>query len=289
MPEKHKTGDRSGEDATVEDFKDRVAVITGGGSGIGEGLGVVLSRLGAHVVLADVAPERVDQAAKRLRDATGGKVLGVVADVASPRSVEDLADAAYAAFGTVNLLFNNAGVTSVGTTWETPLADWRRILDVNLMGCVHGVRSFVPRMLAGGQPGHIVNTSSMAGVLPVPLKAPYSASKHAIIGLSQALAAELRAIDADIGVSVCCPGAVATTMTGDTLRFYEDKDITEADRALLVALRDRCAAGMSPEQAGEVVVEAIRRGRFWVWPNGQDYTPMVAQAHAAMLAEAVGR
>lgn len=272
----------------MEQFKGRVAVITGGGSGIGEGLGLTLSRLGAHVVLADIAHDRVEQAAKRVRAATGGKVLGVVADVASPQSVEALADAVWSEFGTVNLLFNNAGVTSVGTTWETPLADWRRILDVNLMGCVHGVRSFVPRMLAGGEPGHVVNTSSMAGVLPVPLKAPYSASKHAIIGLSQALAAELKAIGADIGVSVCCPGAVATTMTGDTLKFYEDKDITETDRALLVALRDRCAAGMSPEQAGEIVVEAIRQGRFWVWPNGQDYAPMVVEAHATMLAEAVG-
>ena len=272
----------------MEQFKDRVAVITGGGSGIGYGLGVVLSRLGAHVVLADVAPDRVERATERLRAATGGKVLGVVTDVASPQSVEVLADTAYSEFGTVNLLFNNAGVTSIGTTWETPLADWRRVLDVNLMGCVHGIQSFVPRMLADGQPGHIINTSSMAGILFVPLKAPYSASKHAIIGLSQALAAELKAIGADIGVSVCCPGAVATTMTGDALKFYEDKDISEADRALLVSLRDLCATGISPERAGEIVVEAIRHRRFWVWPNGQDYAPTVVEAHAAMLAEAVG-
>jgi NAD(P)-dependent dehydrogenase (short-subunit alcohol dehydrogenase family) len=270
----------------VERFSDRVAVITGGGSGIGYGLGVVLSRLGAHVVLADVAPERVEQATGRLREATGGRVLGVVTDVSSPQSVERLAEAAYAEFGAVDLLFNNAGVTSVGAAWETPLEDWRRVLDVNLMGCVHGVRTFVPRMLAGGRPGRIVNTSSMAGLLAVPLKAPYTASKHAIIGLSQALAAELASIGAQIGVSVCCPGAVATTMTGDTLKFYEDKDISAADRALLVALRDRCADGISPEQAGEIVVDAIRHDRFWVWPNGEAYAPSVVQAHERMLAQA---
>jgi len=270
----------------VERFRDQVAVITGGGSGIGQGLGVVLSRLGAHVVLADIAPDRVEQATVRLRAAGGGKVLGVVTDVASPRSVQALADAAYAEFGAVNLLFNNAGVTSVGSAWETPLGDWRRVLDVNLMGCVHGIRAFVPRMLAGGQPGHVVNTSSMAGLLPVPLKAPYSASKHAIIGLSQALAAELAQIGAQIGVSVCCPGAVATTMTADTLKFYEDREVGAADRALLVALRDRCADGISPEQAGEIVVEAIRHDRFWVWPNGEAYAPSVVQAHELMLAQA---
>jgi NAD(P)-dependent dehydrogenase (short-subunit alcohol dehydrogenase family) len=272
----------------VERFKDRVAVITGGGSGIGYGLGVVLSRLGARVVLADVAPDRVEQATRTLREATAGQVLGVVTDVASAQSVAALADAAYAEFGAVNLLFNNAGVTSVGSAWETPLADWRRVLDVNLMGCVHGVRAFVPRMLASGEPGHVVNTSSMAGLLPVPLKAPYSASKFAIIGLSQALAAELAAVDAPIGVSVCCPGAVATTMTGDTLKLYEDRDISPADRALLVALRDRCADGVSPERAGEMIVEAIRRDRFWVWPNGEAYAASVVQAHELMLAQATG-
>jgi len=270
----------------VDQFKDRVAVITGGGSGIGYGLGVVLSRLGAHVVLADIAPDRVGQTTQRLRETTGGRVLGVPTDVASPPSVEALADAAYAEFGAVHLLVNNAGVTTVGVAWETPLEDWRRVIDVNLMGCVHGVRAFVPRMLAGGEVGHIVNTSSMAGLLPVPLKAPYTASKHAIVGLSQALLAELNSVGAGIGVSVCCPGAVATTMTGDTLKFYEDKDISDADRALLIALRDRCATeGISPETAGETIVDAIRHDRFWVWPNGDDYVPRVVQNHEVMLAQ----
>lgn len=156
----------------MEDFNGQVAVITGGGSGIGEGIATVLARAGAHIVIADLVPERVKAATQRLQDATGAQVLGVVTDVSDLESVEALADAVYARFGAVNLLFNNAGTTSIGTSWETPIEDYRRVLEVNLFGCVHGIQAFLPKMLAAGQPGHIINTSSMAGVTPIPLKAP---------------------------------------------------------------------------------------------------------------------
>ena len=274
----------------MDDFKSRVAVVTGGASGIGFGVAMVLSRAGAHVVLADIVQERIDRALAGLTRATGGRVLGVATDVSDHASVEALADAAYSEFGAVNLLFNNAGATSVGRSWETPLEDWRRVLDVNLLGCVHGIRAFIPRMLAGGQAGYVVNTASMAGLLPMPLKAPYTASKYAIVGLSQALSAELRSAGADIGVAVACPGAVATTMAGDLVKFYDDKNINATDRALLASLRSNCAEkGIRPEEAGEMIVEAIRHNRFWVWPNGEEFVPMVERNHHFMMSQVTGQ
>jgi NAD(P)-dependent dehydrogenase (short-subunit alcohol dehydrogenase family) len=274
----------------MEDFNGRVAVITGGGSGIGEGIATVLARAGAHIVIADLLSDRVEAATKRLRDATGANVLGVVTDVSDMASVSALADAAYATFGTVNLLFNNAGTTSVGTAWETPLEDYRRVLDVNLFGCVHGIQAFVARMLAGGQPGHIVNTSSMAGLNPIPLKAPYVASKFGIIGMSKSLSIELQSAKADIGVTVVCPGPVATTMTADTLAYYENREISDADRAKLIELRDLCGAhGMTSVQAGELIVNAIRKKQFWVLPSGTQYETGVTGYFDQLMREGFGR
>jgi NAD(P)-dependent dehydrogenase (short-subunit alcohol dehydrogenase family) len=269
----------------MKNFKDKVAVITGGGSGIGEGLATVLSRLGAHIVIADLAPDRVERAAKRLRELTNGRVTGVVADVSDQASVNALADAVYAEFGRVNLLFNNVGTSSVGTSWETSLADWHRVIGINLFGCVHGIQAFVPRMLAGGEEGYVVNTSSMAGLGPVPLKAPYTASKYAIIGLSRTLAGELEVAKANIRVAVVCPGPVATTMVNDSIGVLEAQGIGTAERELLVTLRDLCSHGISGEEAGEIIVEAIRNDRFWVLPNADEFKAGVEASHRSLMLE----
>jgi NAD(P)-dependent dehydrogenase (short-subunit alcohol dehydrogenase family) len=273
----------------MKDFKDKVAVITGGGSGIGEGLATELSRAGAHIVIADVAPDRVERAACRLRELTDGRVLGVTTDVSDQASVNALADAAYAEFGKVNLLFNNVGTSSVGTSWGTPLADWHRVLNVNLFGCVHGIQAFVPRMIAGGEEGYVVNTSSMAGLGPVPLKAPYTASKYGIVGLSRTLAGELQAAKARIGVSVVCPGPVATSMVSDSIEVLAAQGLGMAERELLVSLRNLCDQGISGEQAGEIIVDAIRNDRFWVLPNAGEFQAGVEDAHHALMREGFGR
>lgn len=273
----------------MEDFNGQVAVITGGGSGIGEGIATVLARAGAHIVIADLVPERVKAATQRLQDATGAQVLGVVTDVSDLESVEALADAVYARFGAVNLLFNNAGTTSIGTSWETPIEDYRRVLEVNLFGCVHGIQAFLPKMLAAGQPGHIINTSSMAGVTPIPLKAPYVASKFGIIGISKSLLLELKARKAAIGVTVVCPGPIATTMTGDTLAYYETRNISEAARAKLIELRDLCSTqGITPVEAGEIIVEAIRANHFWALPSGAQFEAGVRDYFDQLMREGFG-
>jgi NAD(P)-dependent dehydrogenase (short-subunit alcohol dehydrogenase family) len=269
----------------LRDFRDKVAVVTGGGSGIGAGIAITLARAGARIVLADCRQDRIDEAARAIRADTGADVLGVVTDVADAASVRALADEAYRAFGAVHLLFNNAGTSSIGTAWETPLEDWHRVIGTNLFGCVHGIQAFVPRMIAGGEPGHVINTSSMAGLMPVGLKVPYTASKFGIVGLSQALDEELRSLQAPIGVTVVCPGPIATPMVQDSIDNSSDRSMKENERDLLFRLRDLCAEGITGEDAGRMIVNAVRYGRFWVLPNGGLFMQGVQNSHERLLRE----
>jgi NAD(P)-dependent dehydrogenase (short-subunit alcohol dehydrogenase family) len=267
----------------MRDLEGRVAVVTGAGAGIGLGLAHALASAGANVAVADRDADRVAVAVATLRTRWDVGVLGVTTDVADAASVEALADAVYAQFGAVHVLCNNAGVSAVGYSWQA-LEDWRRVLSVNLMGTVHGLQSFVPRMLRGETAGHIVNISSMAGLIPVLLKAPYSASKHAIIGLSKTLREELNSIGAPIQVSVVCPGGVATRMVEEQIARYEGSTILPAaGRAVLGRLKATCESGISPEAAAELIVEAIRSGTFWVFPNAADFLPLVEREHAQLL------
>ncbi len=271
----------------MDDFRDRVAIVTGGGSGIGAGIAITLARAGTHIVLADRREDRIGEIADGIRAQFGVRVIGVVADVADAASVDALADTAYAEFGAVHLLFNNVGTSSIGPSWETSLEDWHRVIQTNLFGCIHGIRAFVPRMIAGGEPGHVTNTSSMAGLVPVGLKAPYTASKFGIVGLSQALEEELRSLQVPIGVSVVCPGPVSTPMVQDSIDDLSTRDITDDERNLLFMLRDLCANGITGEDAGRMVVDAIRSGRFWVLPNAELFMDGVHDAHARLIREAV--
>ena len=197
---------------TLDGLRGRVAVITGGASGIGRALAERFATAGARLVLADVEEPALAAAGADLR-AAGAEVAEVVTDVADPGAVDALADAAYQRFGAVHVVCNNAGVVSTGPSWEQSIEDWQWVLGVDLWGVIHGVRSFVPRMLDGGEPGHIVNTASIAGLLPFPNIAPYDVAKAGVVALSEALHGELRAAGAAIGVSVLCPGVVPTRIS----------------------------------------------------------------------------
>jgi NAD(P)-dependent dehydrogenase (short-subunit alcohol dehydrogenase family) len=270
----------------VDSFDARTAVITGGGSGIGLGLAFALARQGANVVIADINGERATDAATQVREATGVRTIGIQTDVSDAASVKALADTAFATFGNVHVLANNAGVTTIGTSWEISLENWSRVIGVNLMGAVHGTRAFVPRMIAGGEPGHIVNTSSMAGLIPIPLQSPYVASKHAVVGFTQALRLELQSVGAQIGVSVVCPGRVATNINADTQRRMEEEaagEVSAQAREVLDQLSGALEGGMSGMDAGQVILEAIRGNRFWVFPNAQEHFPLVKQIHESMF------
>jgi NAD(P)-dependent dehydrogenase (short-subunit alcohol dehydrogenase family) len=193
----------------MREFTGRVGVVTGAGRGIGLALVGAMVQRGMRVVLSDVEAARPVEVAESLRDG-GAEVAGVVCDVRAPDEVEALAAETVQRFGRVDLLCNNAGVVTGGKAWEISLDEWNRVLAVNLWGVIHGIRSFVPRLLANPDGGHVVNVASMAAVVPWPAIAPYNVSKHGVLALSETLLGDLRATESTIGVSVVMPGRVAT-------------------------------------------------------------------------------
>lgn len=271
----------------MRELNGRVAVVTGAASGIGRGLAGVLASRGAHVVVADRNAEGVKTAVEELGAAHPGvEFFGVPTDVSDQAAVQALADAAFDRFGRVDLLCNNAGVATSGYLWEGPLSDWQEVLSVNLMGAVHGIRAFLPRMLANGEEGHVVNTSSMAGMHGVPFTGPYAPSKHALVGLSRSLRDELQTIGAPIGVSVVCPGPVATGIMDAQQARYRAAGAPElpaAARAVLDQLTEVVSDGISPEEAGRIIVEAVMADHFWVFPNAGPYLDRVVQEYQEFL------
>ena len=208
----------------MQEFSGRVAVVTGAASGIGRALADRCAQGGMRVVMADVETSALDAAVAGLR-ALGHEVLAVPTDVSSETSVDELADQAFSTFGSVHLLFNNAGVFGgrPGAIWESTLNDWRWILGVNVYGVIHGLRSFVPRMLDAGEEGWIVNTASMGGL--VPGGSPYGVSKHAVVAISEALYSHLSQRERKVGCSVLCP-------------IYVRTQILQADRNRPESLQD---------------------------------------------------
>jgi NAD(P)-dependent dehydrogenase (short-subunit alcohol dehydrogenase family) len=261
----------------MREFQERVAVVTGGGSGIGAALCWRWARAGMKVVVADIDLP----AAERVRDAlevSGRKAIAAKVDVANASEVEELALLAYRTYGAVDVLCNNAGVVPSGRyrpVWEYPVEDWRWALDVNLMGVVHGIRSFVPRMLAQSTPAHIVNTASVAGLVSGSGSPVYSAAKHAVVRVTEALYASLREQNAAIGVTLLCPGLVNT-------RIYESErnrpehlrpaSGAAAETAQLQAVAaDLFAHALSPEAVAEQVFEAVQAQRLYqLTSNGFD-------------------
>ena len=192
----------------MTELKDRVAVVTGAASGIGFAIAKALAQRGAHVVLADIEEEALSAAEKAISE-IGTRVLPVRTDVSKYADVEALCSKAYSEFGAVHVLCNNAGVFRGGMRgrfiWERTLDDWNWILGVNLWGVAHGIKAFVPRMKSQGTECHIVNTASMAGLVALPFLGLYTATKHAVVGLTETLYRELQIVDSKIGASVLCP------------------------------------------------------------------------------------
>ncbi|NQV94778.1 MAG: SDR family NAD(P)-dependent oxidoreductase [Sphingomonadales bacterium] len=233
-----------------------VVVITGAASGIGAGLARHAASRNMKLVLADWDEERLKNFALELP----GETLALSTDVSNEDSVNALADAAFERFGTIDLLFNNAGVMTAGRSWEIDAETWQRSLDVNIGGVVNGMRSFVPRLLAADRPAHIINTASVGGFYSVPLLAPYMASKAAVVAITEALAGELAAMEAKVGVSLLAPGPVKT----DLMRDEAPKASAEFWNALR-GVADR--KGKTPEEFAPLVFAAIERGDFWIIPQ----------------------
>ncbi|MYB41476.1 MAG: SDR family NAD(P)-dependent oxidoreductase [Chloroflexi bacterium] len=243
----------------VEQLEGKVAVVTGGGSGIGEGIATAGADAGMRVVIADIEADAAERVANALRE-TGAEAIAVQTDVTDPDALDALADEAYAAFGAVHLLCNNAGVISVGEIASTTPADWQWLFGVNLFGVVHGIQAFVPRMRKQGGEAHIVNTGSMSSISATRAVevGVYCATKHAVLGLSETLRNELE--DDGIGVSILCPGGVATQL------FAADRNLPEELRGRVTPpVRERREVErMQPREVGELVVQAVRDNRFWI-------------------------
>jgi NAD(P)-dependent dehydrogenase (short-subunit alcohol dehydrogenase family) len=195
----------------VQQLEQRVAVVTGAASGIGLAIVEAFVGEGMRIVMADLDEERLHSHATRLRDG-GADVMAVRTDVRDPESVEAAGRSVIEHFGVLHVAVNNAGVVGGGYSWEIPLDEWRRVIDVDLWGVIHGVRTFVPLILASGEEGHVVNVASMASVLSLPRLAPYTAAKHGVLGLTDVLRAELDGLAVPVGASVVMPGMVKTAM-----------------------------------------------------------------------------
>ena len=268
----------------LTDLAGRVAVVTGGASGIGLGMARAFLAEGARVVLADVDADALGDA-KTILSGLGGEVLGLVTDVSDLESVRQLAQTTLERFGAVDVVCNNAGVWTLGYQWDTPDEDWRWVLDVNLWGVIHGIRVFVPLLMANAGGGHVVNTASIGGLIAGPGTGPYSATKHAVVGLSKSLRAELAMQKAHVGVTVVCPGRVATPIGGrmNARPGADSKRPLPEELAAMAATMRAADRGLSATDAGSMVVDAVKANAPWVFP-GADQHALVEQDFAELMA-----
>jgi NAD(P)-dependent dehydrogenase (short-subunit alcohol dehydrogenase family) len=237
----------------------RVAVVTGGASGIGYALAAAAAGRGLHVALSDVRADALAVAAAELR-ASGAAVTSVVADVSQAADIDRLAQTALA-LGSVQLVCSNAGIVVTGRAWELSAADWERVMNVDFMATVHLVRAFVPRLIEGGQSARLLVTGSMASVAARPGIGPYVAAKHALLGLCETLNHELAAAGADVGVTLLLPGKVATGMSRED---YPD--------------------AITPDEAARIAFDAIERDRPLAFTHA-DRVPEVERRFAAIVAD----
>ncbi len=277
----------------MKEFKDKVAVITGSASGIGLGIARRAVKEGMKVVLADIEKDALNQAEEELKS-SGAEVISVLTDVSKLEDIEKLAQKAFDTFGEVHLLCNNAGVAAPGALWECILSDWKWVIGVNLWGVINGIQTFLPRMIQQDNEYHIVNTSSMAGLMHGDgTNGIYSVTKQAVVALSESLRASFAnpIMGSKIGVSVLCPGIVNTKITNSErnrpAEFCGPDYIPSFDRIiknhpeiekLVRGAPKLWEKGTPPDQSGDIVFEAIKNNIFYiftevgiVWKHGMKF------------------
>jgi NAD(P)-dependent dehydrogenase (short-subunit alcohol dehydrogenase family) len=260
-------------------FAGRTAVVTGAASGIGLGLARRCHERGMNVAMLDVEPGALSASAAAVGDPS--RVLPLVADVRDPDRMTAVAADVVDRFGAVHLLCNNAGISITGPAWEMTPDDWRWALDVNVVGVANGVRAFVPGMLEGGEEGHVVNTASLAGLTPMPHAAVYSATKAAVVALSEVMAFDLRDLGARVGVSVLCPGLVNTNILLSARNRPEEladaREEIVPDEALAFF-----KTGDDPLDVADRVLHAVEHGDFYVLTNAAGRPDIAARMQAVV-------
>ncbi len=259
------------------DLAGRVAVVTGGASGLGAALAQRAARAGMRVLIADRDGPGLEAVRAELAGG-GAEVRTRTVDVSRGAEVEALADAAFGELGGCHLLFNNAGVITSGHLWRQTEDDWRRVLDVNLWGVIHGLRAFVPRLIERGQEACVVNTASIGGLLSRPFVAPYVVSKFGVVALSEALRAELQAAGSPVRAAVLCPSAMATPLAS---RLGGGEGV---ERSAAEGLRTGIEAGVPPSEVAEFAFAGLAARRFWLLPHagfGEAVTARAAEIAAA--------
>ena len=247
----------------------KVAVVTGAASGIGLAMCKAFSAKGMKLVMADIEQDALDSASADLAS-SGASVLPLICDVAIADAVDELAAKSFEHFKTVHVVCNNAGVATGGASWQQPLSQWEWVVGVNLWGVINGIRAFVPRLVEQNE-GHVVNTASVAGLIPLPMSGPYTATKHAVVGITEGLHYELSMSGSAVKATVLCPGWVNTRIHQSErnwpARFGQNPSETSDDpnRQGVTALMDALiSSGMPPSEVADLVVDAIENEKFWI-------------------------
>ncbi len=265
--------------SAVEAFSTGAAVVTGAGSGIGEGIARQAASLGMKVVLADITLDRAERVAEDIR-AGGGQAIAVRTDVRDPSALDRLADRAYGEFGDITLLVNNAGIETLGFVWELSVERWEQTLGVNIHGVIHGVRAFAPRMLKSPRQTYIANVSSVGGLGMMPVQTPYILSKHAVLSFTECLYLEMQLQERPVHVSVVLPGPVATRIFDDA-NGADAADLVSGHREVMRGML--ASQGITGREAGRIILDGIAAKQFWVSTH-PDITAGMAQARADHLA-----
>jgi NAD(P)-dependent dehydrogenase (short-subunit alcohol dehydrogenase family) len=274
----------------MQNFEGRVAVVTGAASGIGVGLAEAFAGAGMKLVLSDIRGDALEATARTLREG-GAAVESVVADVADPAAVDDLAKKTLEAFGAVHVVCNNAGVASSSSLlWEAPLEEWKWHLDVMVMGAVHGIRSFVPILLDQGAEGHIVNTASMGGLITgSDSQAVYMTAKHGLVAMTEGLQHQLAGITNKVKCSVLCPAFVASDVFDnfETLRpeTVPSPRATPEGAQAIEGMKQFLSMGLPAREAGEITLQAIREERFYILTHPNWASMVAARARAIVEGE----
>jgi NAD(P)-dependent dehydrogenase (short-subunit alcohol dehydrogenase family) len=271
----------------MQEFTGKAAVVTGAASGIGRALSRGFAGEGMRVAMVDIDADSLAGSADRVRtDFPSVEVTTHHCDVGDAGAVDSLADSVFEQWGQVDVVCNNAGVFVGGLIWERPVADLEFILGVNLWGILNGIRSFVPRMIAQGTEGHVVNTTSVAGLFGAPFEAPYAISKFAAFAATESLAHDLQAVGSNIRASVLCPGMINTDITTNSERHRPDHlvtELTEDQKFVNEYLAGIIAEGMDPAEVARIVIAALRADDFLILTH-EAYPPQLVDRVQELLA-----